>query len=1013
MSDLDTWLMDDETSSIPANKKEAEQLAKNSQEKRAEKYEQDKKALLQKLIIPDKYASFFSPFEMEDLQDRFLDFDVDLSGSVSVAELSKVFTALGEEVNVQMLKDLVEQFDENNTGVLEWEEFVAMFAAFKEDNSRAAKFMSILGLLVKTPCVALRQEAKRRKLLVFYQLVETRKADSWNPEQFIMEVGVSGKFYEVVGNTTKMVVESRYFDGIGSTTRAARFRAATMALLNLRENAPGAQYAPGIIPAEWLDWAMSNISAGIPTTQVLKKLKLKGFFPAKNQELMDHVAAFNLLINLTTGIKREPEHVSQNEKRAEVATGSKDGILTSTSSSAIMRQPNGDQKNAQGGIGTALTRISTPQTNSTTSGIKPGNRLVPALTLKGDGTSLIKYMEAQQNAKEPSRSILCFQENARFLNIEDLPEAYVEWLKCCRSRYIDGRVLLNILKREPFYFPIHLNEYVAELIEKAVWMEGDSLPLGGRKYDIFEACRRDDAVHVEDFINAGEDLSAKKRIAGKDWFVSHFAAFNEAVNSIKCLVHADSQVVSQRDEINKGIMHHAAASGSVSVVKYLTKKLEVNMTQIDNYGNLCTHYAADAGHSDCLKWLIAYQVKQVQLIYSAWAFEEDVGTVFREFITNRKSQHVPQTFERPWLLDCIRIYIKSLPEIKQNYVPTPQQAIVDWVVAEKDSDPQSEHVSVSTFIDITRYTILYSFVNRRNNLGRTCIHTAFNPSTLLITDGHEESLHVLLNLAGAFAHIKDKKGLTAEALVLQRGVVIGGGDPKFKHARVMDSQCLLSQAPRLDNADPWFNKRASCFLVRRDGFGWCEMFDTQTKELCYTPLSKTPDIMLDFMPRQMLIREAAQEGQPYWDYLQKYAQTLDQIGDWEMLRVGDMKDDPIKRRIAYTFYRNVKTNFCQWEVPMAVQLHAQTPEGSNVNIELPEEVKAKDHLQTFVANYKLQLKNGAIGNHCVGNWQQCVSCEDNAVYYYNKKTDVSLWQPPLTFTPVHVARAMQRLGLVC
>ena len=64
-----------------------------------------------------------------------------------------------------------------------------------------------------------------------------------------------------------------------------------------------------------------------------------------------------------------------------------------------------------------------------------------------------------------------------------------------------------------------------------------------------------------------------------------------------------------------------------------------------------------------------------------------------------------------------------------------------------------------------RYTIYYSFVNRKNNLGRTCVHTCFNPSSTEISDGHEECLHVLLDLAGAFAHLTDKKGLSAEALV--------------------------------------------------------------------------------------------------------------------------------------------------------------------------------------------------------------------------------------------------------
>ena len=40
------------------------------------------------------------------------------------------------------------------------------------------------------------------------------------------------------------------------------------------------------------------------------------------------------------------------------------------------------------------------------------------------------------------------------------------------------------------------------------------------------------------------------------------------------------------------------------------------------------------------------------------------------------------------------------------------------------------------------------------------------------------------------------------------------------------------------------------------------MFDTKTKKVFYTPQSDSPGVVLEFMPRAMLVREAAQEGQP-------------------------------------------------------------------------------------------------------------------------------------------------------
>ena len=257
----------------------------------------------------------------------------------------------------------------------------------------------------------------------------------------------------------------------------------------------------------------------------------------------------------------------------------------------------------------------------------------------------------------------------------------------------------------------------------------------------------------------------------------HFAAYCGAVESVKKIIAKDSTVADQRDEVNKGIMHHAAVSGSLPLVQLLTQQLSLDMIQIDNYGNLCIHCAADAGQPQILQWLLAYvamhcgqfcftlplscvfhglnnpfavcgfvhryQIKKVQLIYSAWSFEDDCAKVFRDFISSRKNEHVPQTFERPWLLDCIRAYIKSMTPEQRKYVssiqwlqmidspadelitscdstclrltvlhcycgakvPTPQQTILDLVVQEKDSTPQSEHISVSTFLDITRYIL--------------------------------------------------------------------------------------------------------------------------------------------------------------------------------------------------------------------------------------------------------------------------------------------------------------------
>ena len=70
-----------------------------------------------------------------------------------------------------------------------------------------------------------------------------------------------------------------------------------------------------------------------------------------------------------------------------------------------------------------------------------------------------------------------------------------------------------------FFVLKHRHRFVASQIAKMVFVQGDSLPLGGRKYDIFECARDDDASHMENFLAAGQDLHKATKIAGKDWCV--------------------------------------------------------------------------------------------------------------------------------------------------------------------------------------------------------------------------------------------------------------------------------------------------------------------------------------------------------------------------------------------------------------------------------------------------------------------------------------------------------------
>jgi hypothetical protein len=45
------------------------------------------------------------------------------------------------------------------------------------------------------------------------------------------------------------------------------------------------QYSPGEIPKEWATWLVRNVKKGVPVADALKRLKIKGFVPYKNDQV--------------------------------------------------------------------------------------------------------------------------------------------------------------------------------------------------------------------------------------------------------------------------------------------------------------------------------------------------------------------------------------------------------------------------------------------------------------------------------------------------------------------------------------------------------------------------------------------------------------------------------------------------------------------------------------------------------------------------------------------------------
>lgn len=241
--------------------------------------------------VPVELEASFTPAEIEQMKLLFEELDADESGSIDVEELQQAFKKMGEEVSQDELEDLIDEFDEDHNGAIEFPEFLHLLARYRKEDGKANQLTKLFQGLNETPLVMLERECARRKLRLQYKLLEVREPTSMHATQFIMVAQISGQFLES-GEDGKIIrsEETRAYEGIGCNTRTAKFNAATKAIATLREHIPGIDFAPGEIPGNWLKWFADNIDRGVDEIELLQKLTVKGFYPCKNTLFMQKLS---------------------------------------------------------------------------------------------------------------------------------------------------------------------------------------------------------------------------------------------------------------------------------------------------------------------------------------------------------------------------------------------------------------------------------------------------------------------------------------------------------------------------------------------------------------------------------------------------------------------------------------------------------------------------------------------------------------------------------------------------
>jgi Ca2+-binding EF-hand superfamily protein len=70
---------------------------------------------------------------LEDLRGRFLDADIDKSGTLSVNEIYSVLLQMGADLSMNELVELMNEIDVDRNGVLDIDEFVALVTVQGDD----------------------------------------------------------------------------------------------------------------------------------------------------------------------------------------------------------------------------------------------------------------------------------------------------------------------------------------------------------------------------------------------------------------------------------------------------------------------------------------------------------------------------------------------------------------------------------------------------------------------------------------------------------------------------------------------------------------------------------------------------------------------------------------------------------------------------------------------------------------------------------------------------------------
>ncbi|KAL9978702.1 hypothetical protein ACROYT_G016251 [Oculina patagonica] len=85
-----------------------------------------------------------SPEELEDIRERFDEWDLDKNGHITTTEIGNVMKALGEDIPGYKLRDIIKEVDKNENGTVEFNEFLEIYKKNSKKFSAGSEFKKLI-----------------------------------------------------------------------------------------------------------------------------------------------------------------------------------------------------------------------------------------------------------------------------------------------------------------------------------------------------------------------------------------------------------------------------------------------------------------------------------------------------------------------------------------------------------------------------------------------------------------------------------------------------------------------------------------------------------------------------------------------------------------------------------------------------------------------------------------------------------------------------------------------------